>query len=142
MPAHNPVVHSYVQLLSLYHDSLLAKAVARLPNAKKPIPSPHNRYTRFWTQKSPTYRRIALTLQVIQYTELLWEMTAKRRGEKTRWRVVVLLEAVKALCRMLLLRLTNSRPLMSPPLPEREIDASSLEEPASSEESETEPPAE
>jgi peroxin-16 len=31
---------------------------------------------------------------------------------------------------------------MSPPLPEREIDASSLEEPASSEESETEPPAE
>jgi peroxin-16 len=65
---------------------------------------------------------------VIQYTELLWEMMAKRRGEKMRWRVVVLLESIKAICRLLLLRLTNSRPLLSPPLPEREIDPSSLEE--------------
>ena len=45
-----------------------------------------------------------------------------------RWRVVVLLEAIKALCRLLLLRLTNSRPLLSPPLPEREVDPSTLEE--------------
>jgi peroxin-16 len=67
-------------------------------------------------------------LQVVQYTELLWEMLAKRRGEKTRWRVIVMLESVKALCRLLLLRLTNSRPLLSPPLPEREVDPSSLEE--------------
>jgi peroxin-16 len=121
-------LHSYVQLLSLYHDSLLAKAIARLPSIKKPVPSPHNRYTRFWTSHSPIYRRLAQILQVIQYTELLWEMLAKRRGEKVRWRVVVLLESVKAFCRLLLLRLTNSRPLLSPPLPEREIDPSSLEE--------------
>lgn len=47
-------------------------------------------------------------------------MAAKRRGERARWRVVVLLEAVKALCRLLLLRITRSRPLVSPPLPERE----------------------
>ncbi|KAK4997772.1 hypothetical protein LTR66_002863 [Elasticomyces elasticus] len=46
-------------------------------------------------------------------------MAARRRGEKTRWRVVVLLEIIKAFCRLLLLRLTNSRPLLSPPLPER-----------------------
>jgi peroxin-16 len=39
-----------------------------------------------------------------------------------------MLEMVKAMCRLLLLRLTNSRPLLSPPLPERE-DPSSLEEP-------------
>jgi peroxin-16 len=68
---------------------------------------------------------------MIQHTQLLWEMVAKRRGDQTRWRVVVLLEMVKAMCRLLLLRLTNSRPLLSPPLPEREIDPSSLEEPAS-----------
>jgi peroxin-16 len=123
-------VHSYVQLLSLYHDSLLAKALARLPITRKPTPSPHNRYTRFWTTKSPLYRRLALILQVIQYTELLWEMIAKRRGNKTRWRVVVLLELIKAVCRLLLLRLTNSRPLLSPPLPEREVDPSALEESA------------
>lgn len=65
---------------------------------------------------------------MIQYTELLWEMAAKRKGEKVRWRVVVVLEVVKAICRLLLLRLTNSRPLLSPPLPQREFDPSSLEE--------------
>jgi peroxin-16 len=68
-------------------------------------------------------------------------MSAKRRGEKTRWRVVALLETLKAVCRLLLLRLTNSRPLLSPPLPEREIDPTALEEP-SSETSENELPTE
>jgi peroxin-16 len=67
-------------------------------------------------------------LQTIQYTELLWEMAAKRKGEKMRWRVVVVLEMVKAFCRLLLMRLTNSRPLVSPPLPEREVDPRLAEE--------------
>ena len=58
---------------------------------------------------------------MIQYTELLWEMMAKRRGEKVRWRVVVVIEIVKAFCRLCLLRITNSRPLVTPPLPEREV---------------------
>ena len=58
---------------------------------------------------------------MIQYTELLWEMMAKRRGEKIRWRIVVILEIVKAFCRLCLLRITNSRPLVTPPLPEREV---------------------
>ncbi|KAI9670154.1 MAG: Peroxisomal membrane protein pex16 [Caeruleum heppii] len=133
-------LHSGIQLLSLYHDSLLTRAVARLPSshslasAKLSVPlspsTPHNRYTGFWTQTLPLYKRVALTLQMIQYTELLWEMTAKRRGgEKTRWRVVVLLEAIKAICRFWLLRLTGSRPLVSPPLPEREVDPSILQGP-------------
>lgn len=34
----------------------------------------------------------------------------------------------RAVCRLLLLRLTNSRPLLTPPLPEREIDPAALEE--------------
>ncbi|KAF2146104.1 uncharacterized protein K452DRAFT_315358 [Aplosporella prunicola CBS 121167] len=133
-------IHSGVQLLSVYHDSLLAKAAARLPAAQRPHPTPHNRYTRFWSQNSPTYKRIALMLQMIQYTELLWEMAAKRKGEKMRWRVIVLLEAVKAICRLLLLRLTNSRPLLSPPLPQREFDPSTLEENSGSILEETESP--
>jgi peroxin-16 len=33
-----------------------------------------------------------------------------------------LLETIKAFCRLLLMRLTNSRPLVNPPLPEREVD--------------------
>jgi peroxin-16 len=49
-------------------------------------------------------------------------MAAKRRSDALRWRVVVLLESAKALCRLLLMRLTDSRPPVSPPLPEREPD--------------------
>lgn len=135
-------LHSGVQLLSLYHDSLLAKAVARIPGAQRQQPTPHNRYTKFWTDRSPTYRRIALVLQMIQYTELLWEMAAKRKGEKMRWRVVVLLEVVKAVCRLLLLRLTNSRPLVSPPLPQREVDPSTLEDTSASSNGMDTPPTE
>lgn len=65
---------------------------------------------------------------MIKYTELLWEMIARRRGEKVRWRVIVLIEGLKALCRLILLHLTNSRPLVSPPLPEREVDPRPAEE--------------
>lgn len=82
--------------------------------------SGHNRYTKFWMQ-SAWYRRVARALVVVQYTQLLWEMMAKRRGERVRWRVVVVLEAIKAVCRLFLLRITNSRPLVSPPLPERDV---------------------
>ena len=125
---HARVVHSGIQLLSLYHDSLLARAIARLPSNLQPShPTPHHRYTRFWTQTSPFYKRIALTLQMIQYTEILCEMAAKRRGEKIRWRVIVLLEIVKAVCRVLLLRSTDARPLVTPPLPERDLDLATQE---------------
>ncbi|RDL40851.1 Peroxisomal membrane protein PEX16 [Venustampulla echinocandica] len=113
-------LHSSIQLLSMYHDSLLARAVSKLPGMPKQQ-SPHNRYTKFWIQRSKFYRRIATLLAMIQYTELLWEMAAKRRGERMRWRVVVTLEVVKAVCRLCLLKITNSRPLVTPPLPERDV---------------------
>ncbi|KAI9836134.1 MAG: Peroxisomal membrane protein pex16 [Thelocarpon superellum] len=127
-------LHSGIQLLSLYHDSLLAKAVSRLPLGQRPHSTPHNRYTRYWTARSPLYARLAQMIQVVQYTELLLEMAAARRGNKARWRAVVLLEMIKAICRLLLLRVTKSRPLLSPPLPEREVDPRTLEEPRSEEE--------
>ncbi|KAJ5156508.1 Peroxisome membrane protein Pex16 [Penicillium capsulatum] len=116
-------------LLSLYHDSLVSRVISRLPaTVSRPPPTPHARYTKYWSSRSSLYRRVALALQMLQYTELLWEMAARRRGQKTRWRVVVFIEFAKAVCRLLLLRLTNSRPLVSPPLPEREVDPRSLEE--------------
>ncbi|BAE61103.1 peroxisomal membrane protein pex16 [Aspergillus flavus] len=122
-------VHSSVQLLSLYHDSLVSRVISRLPpNISRPTPTPHSRYTKYWTSHSSLYRKVAITLQMVQYTELLWEMIARRRGEKVRWRVVILIEAIKAICRLFLLRLTNSRPLVSPPLPERDVDPRSAEE--------------
>ncbi len=113
-------LHSSIQLLSMYHDTLLTRSLSKLPGMPKQQ-SPHNRYTKFWIQKSSFYRRVATLLSVVQYTELLWEMMAKRKGEKIRWRVVVMLEFIKAICRLFLLRITNSRPLVTPPLPERDI---------------------
>ncbi|KAJ5169097.1 Peroxisome membrane protein Pex16 [Penicillium canariense] len=119
----NAVMHSGVQLLSLYHDSLVSRVMSRLPSTvPRPPPTPHARYTKYWTSRSSLYQRVAVALQMLQYTELLWEMAARRRGQKTRWRVVVFLEFAKAICRLLLMRLTNSRPLVNPPLPEREVD--------------------
>ncbi|KAF4589030.1 peroxisomal membrane protein pex16 [Ophiocordyceps camponoti-floridani] len=110
-------IHSAVQLLSLYHDRLLSRAVGR----QSPAPSAHARYTRFWARKSALYRRVAVVLQMVVYSQLLCEMMGKRRGgERARWRVVVLLEAIKAVCRLLLLRATRARPLLTPALPERE----------------------
>jgi len=58
---------------------------------------------------------------MIQYTELLWEMAAKRKGEKVRWRVIIAIEGMKAICRVCLMWITNSRPLVTPALPEREV---------------------
>lgn len=111
-----------MQLLSLYHDTLLRRVLTTAPSLPAaPVPSAHARYTKFWTQKSKLYRRVAMLLQMVIYTELLCEMAAKRRGgEKSRWKVVVLLEAIKAICRLVLLRVTRSRPLVTPVLPERE----------------------
>lgn len=83
--------------MSLYHDSLLAQAIANLPpSAHKPELSPRNRYTQFWAKSNPNYKRLALAIVTIQYTELLLEMGAKRKwGEKGRWRTIVAIEALK-----------------------------------------------
>ncbi|KAJ9602006.1 hypothetical protein H2200_013565 [Cladophialophora chaetospira] len=125
-------VHTFVQLLSIYHDHILknrATILALSPTVLKanniglqrPKPSLHARYTTFWTSSSSLYTKIATVLKIAQYTELLWEMIARRRGgEKARWRVVVVLESFKAICRLLLMRLTNLRPTVTPPLPLRE----------------------
>lgn len=68
------------------------------------------------------YKKLAMLVTMIQYTELLWEMAAKRKGEKVRWRVILALEGLKALCRLVMLHLTDKRPLLTSPLPEREVD--------------------
>lgn len=121
-------VHTFVQLLSIYHDRLLkqrAEFLSLSPTLSKhvtlPKPSHHAKYTSFWTSSSALYTKVATILKIAQYTELLWEMLAKRRGgERSRWRIVVFLESFKAACRLILLRLTQSRPVTTSPLPQRE----------------------
>lgn len=92
-------MYTTLNLVGLYHDSLLAKAVANLPpSVRKPEPSPHNRYTQFWTKASPSYKRLALAIVVIQHAEVLLEMGAKKKwGDKGRWRTVIAIEALKYL---------------------------------------------
>ena len=45
-----------------------------------------------------------------------------------RWRVVVMLEVIKAICRVVLMGVTKSRPLVTPALAERELEPKTKEE--------------
>ncbi|KAJ3474436.1 hypothetical protein NLI96_g12461 [Meripilus lineatus] len=98
----------------------------------KPIipPSYHARYTRAWSDSSFAYKWASRALQLIQYVELVVEMGLKRRtADKTRWRAIVMIEAIKAALRLVLLKITR-RPLVSPLVPEREFDPSALPAPS------------
>lgn len=104
-------LYTSLTLLSSYHNSLLPSI----------HPTPLARYTNLYTLRSTLYARCAQLLRTIQYTELLCEMYFKRRGERARWRLVVVLELIKAICRAILLKVTRRR-VVSPPLAqEREV---------------------
>lgn len=116
-----------LNLLGIYHDSILARAVEKLE--KKPTLSPHNRYTKFWTSSSAVYKNLSIFVTTIQHCSFLLEIVARKRfGEKGRWRMILSIEAIKAICRIVLLQETKSRQLVFPHVPEREIDPAALEE--------------
>ncbi|KDQ16718.1 hypothetical protein BOTBODRAFT_156651 [Botryobasidium botryosum FD-172 SS1] len=113
-----------LNLITLYHDTLLAR---RLADPKyKPLvpPTIHTRYTRAYVERSGLYRWISRALEVIKYVELVSEMTLRRKTSSGNvWKGIVALESVKAALRLFLLRLTR-RPLLSPPIPERDFEPS------------------
>jgi len=121
-----------LNLLSMYHDALLAR---RLGEEKiKPLipPSDLSRYTRAWAERQPSYRHAARTLEIVRFTQLLFEMMLRRRaGKRNTWRGILALEFVKALLRLVILQ-TTRRPILFPTLPERELDPSSIGEVLSS----------
>lgn len=131
--------------MGFYHDLLLTR-MARADPKYRPLlpPSGHSRYTRAWSDKSTRYKWAARTLEMIRYIELVIEMGLRRRtSAKTRSRGIILLEMIKyvliqgtcfscphSLCRAILRLLilkTTRRPSLHPPLPERDIDVSSLD---------------
>jgi len=116
-----------LNVMSMYHDTLLARYLQNIPKHKPLIPSsPHAKYTKAWCDKNGVYKWAARVLELIRFTQLLVEMGLRRTASpRTRWRGIVLLEVIKAALRLLLLRITR-RPLVSPPIPEREFDLSSL----------------
>jgi len=86
--------------------------------------------------KSSHYKWAARILDILRFTELVIEMGLRRKvSERIRWRGIVVIEAVKALLRLLLLKVTH-RPILSPPLPERDFDPTMLP-PSSTESSPT-----
>ncbi|TCD62218.1 Peroxisomal membrane protein pex16 [Steccherinum ochraceum] len=115
--------------MSMYHDTLLSKFVQSQPKYRPLIPSSlHTRYTRGWSEKTSLYKWIARSLELIRYLELLVEMGLRRKvSVKARWRGIVFIEVIKAVLRLILLKITK-RPLISPLVPEREFDPSALPE--------------
>lgn len=111
-------------------------------------PSMHNRYTQWAMTTSKLYRTLSIILTLLKHTELLWEMLGKRRfeisvfgkqvslgsfkssgssgnrnsSEKSRWKTVLYIEAIKALLRIGMLAATHGRTVLETPIPERDID--------------------
>jgi peroxin-16 len=83
--------------MSMYHDTLLAKAVQSNPKYKPLIPSSlHTRFTKAWSDKANRYKWAARILQLIRFTEIVIEMGLRRKvSAKNRWRGIVLLEVIK-----------------------------------------------
>jgi peroxin-16 len=90
-------VSALLNLISMYHDTLIAKIVHSEPKYRPLIPSSlHTRFTMAWFDKNTRYKWAARSLELIRFTELVIEMGLRRKvSAQNRWRVVVLLEAVK-----------------------------------------------
>lgn len=121
-------VYSLLNILGLYHDSVLHHTLATLPPSLRPPPSSHARYTRHFTSTSKTYAHLSRSLQILSYSSLLLEMAIrKRRGTAAAERLTIALEALKAALRLALMRTTRGRSVLNPPTPEREVDPSVLD---------------
>ena len=84
--------------MSMYHDTLLARIVKSNTSYRPLIPSSlHTRFTRAWTDKDMLYKWAARALEIIRFTELVVEMSLRRKvSEKFRWRSIILLEVIKS----------------------------------------------
>lgn len=110
-PLTSEAVYTSLTLLTAFHTNLL-RPDPTAPSSKRP--SPQARYEQ-WCRATggSIYARAGALLRTVQYTQLLCEMFAKRSGEKIRWRVVVVLELVKAICRMIMSAMTGWRPVIA-----------------------------
>lgn len=134
-------IYALMHLLGLYHDSVLFRivyahghrtrdeAIARiLAGANIPKLSLHARYTAHWCAARRRYAVAATALMTTEAVQLLAEMLARRKlGERRAWDAVIAIEALKALLRFTLVRESEERPVVQPPLPQREFDPAQLE---------------
>ena len=90
-------VSALLNVTSLYHDTLLSRAIKSDPKLRPLVsPSLHTRYTHAWCEKNSTYKWAARTLEIIKFVQLLLEMGLRRTvSSNARWRGIVLLEMIK-----------------------------------------------
>lgn len=90
-------VAASLNVMSMYHDTLLERVVQAEPKYKALIPpSLHTRYTRAWSEKNAFYKWAARVLELVRFTELLIEMGLRRKvSQRNRWRGIVALEVIK-----------------------------------------------
>ena len=97
-------VTSFLNLLSLYHDTLLTRRLRHIqqtdPKTAKSLlpPSPHTRYTKEWSEREPKYKWASRLLEIIRCTQLVFEMGLRRTaGNNGRWRGIVIIEMIRCL---------------------------------------------
>ena len=90
-------VSAVLNMISMYHDTLLARITYSDPKFRPVIPfSLHTRFTKAWMDKNSIYKWAARMLEIIRYTELVIEMGMRRKvSSRNRWRGIVLLEFIK-----------------------------------------------
>jgi len=90
-------VTTLLNVMSMYHDTLLARIVKSNPSYRPLIPSSlHTRFTRGWSDKNTIYRWSARALELIRFTQLVIEMCLQRSmSERLKWRAILLLEVTK-----------------------------------------------
>ena len=118
-------LYACLNLIGLYHDTILAKKYA----GSRPISgsgtgmSGFNKYTRWLHSTKPYLKTCSYALAFITYTEVFVEMgTRKFLGERAHYNCILLIELVKFVQRMVLLRESKGRMLLVSPVPERDHD--------------------
>ncbi|KAK5668033.1 hypothetical protein QVD99_005076 [Batrachochytrium dendrobatidis] len=86
-----------------------------------------NRYTLASLKSSTLVNKLSILLTIVSTFEVFSEMVAlKAGGKKLRYKTILAVECLKAVCRLLLLRLSGDRMLLHSQMPDREYDASKL----------------
>lgn len=90
-------VATLLNVVSMYHDTLLERIVKGNPSYRPLIPTTqHTRFTRAWMDRTSIYKWASRTLELIKFTELMIEMGLRRKlSEKAKWRGIILLEVIK-----------------------------------------------
>ena len=92
------VVFSFLNLLGLYHDAIMAQAVeeSKLLSYQFCKISVFNRFIRYWRDSSVFFKSCSLLLTLFRYTEVLMEMSVRKVwGDSTRWKWITFMELIK-----------------------------------------------